>query len=344
MSKLRIHELEAFGPLVMCLLLAALTACTKSGGALAGTPVSRTLTPDQQIEASSSATALSVPAECPVTLPDGNAPPGGRASDGWLGNGRMWTWVWPEGAGNIPRAGYSTVRDDGSIAVRFIWWADMNVHNVRGLAIEGRRLHGEAPPLEIESVFATDPPSIPRREPYQWRSQLVFPTEGCWEVTGTVGDTSLTSVLFVERPEETASTVGASHNCSVTLPNGNTAPGERPSSSMHGNGSVWIGLWPEGTVVFWPGGSGFIEPDGSLSMKFWTYWRNVGEPTITGRRLDAAAPPLHVGFFDGSPNTLPHGYRFESTALTFPTEGCWEVTARVGDEPPLIFVTLVVKV
>jgi hypothetical protein len=46
---------------------------------------------------------------------------------------------------------------------------------------------------------------------------------------------------------------------------------------------------------------------------------------ITGQRLDAKAPPLdaHV------PCCYPT--RFQATGLIFPTEGCWEVTARAED-------------
>jgi hypothetical protein len=90
--------------------------------------------------------------------------------------------------------------------------------------------------------------------------------------------------------------------------------------------------------VFEPKGSGFIRPDGSLLMK-WPWWRGArGKLSIEGRRLDAPAPPLR--------SAIPDGYGdagFQATALNFPTEGCWEVTGKVG-EAGLTFVTLVVKV
>lgn len=60
--------------------------------------------------------------------------------------------------------------------------------------------------------------------------------------------------------------------------------------------------------------------------------------TIEGRRLDAPAPPLWA--------EIPEGYRnigFQPSGIVFPTEGCWEVTGKVGDAS-LTFVTLVVKV
>jgi hypothetical protein len=125
--------------------------------------------------------------------------------------------------------------------------------------------------------------------------------------------------------------------CPVTVPNGSTPPGEQPSPDQHGNGQIWTGLWPEGKVTFEPDGPGQILPDGSLAMKWW-WWRGVeGQLTIKGRRLDAPAPPLQAD--------IPEGYGetgFQAAGLIFPSEGCWEVTGKVG-EAELTFVTLVVK-
>ncbi len=93
-----------------------------------------------------------------------------------------------------------------------------------------------------------------------------------------------------------------------------------------------------GKVVFFPGGSGFMGPDGSLSTKWpWERVGITGTLQIQGRRLDAPAPPLRAH--------IPYGYgdtSFQSSALIFPTEGCWEVTGRVG-EHSLTFIVLVVR-
>ena len=123
----------------------------------------------------------------------------------------------------------------------------------------------------------------------------------------------------------------------MTKPNGNTPPGERPSPNHHGNGSLWTGLWSDGTVVFRPGGPGFLLGDGSLSMKFF-WWRGVkGKLSIEGRRLDGSAPPLRARIPDGYGDT-----GFQATALIFSTVGCWEVTGGAGDAS-LTFVVRVVK-
>ena len=129
--------------------------------------------------------------------------------------------------------------------------------------------------------------------------------------------------------------------CEVTRPNGVVAGSDDPQPSSHGNRQLSLGpfgLWPDGTVVFKPGGAGFITPDGSLGMKFgWT--RGVpGQLRIEGRRLDAPASPLRAH--------VPNGYGeigFQATALVFSSPGCWEVTGRVGDAS-LTFVTKVEKI
>ena len=126
--------------------------------------------------------------------------------------------------------------------------------------------------------------------------------------------------------------------CPVTEPNGNAPPGAQSSDSYYGNGTLWTTPWPDGVVVFRPGGPGSIESDGSLHMKF-PWVRGVrGKLTIQGKRLDAPAPPLRAHIPDGYGDT-----GFQATGIIFPSEGCWEVTGKVGDSS-LTFVTRVVRV
>jgi hypothetical protein len=129
--------------------------------------------------------------------------------------------------------------------------------------------------------------------------------------------------------------------CAVTTPNGIAAGEEHPDSASYGNREVSVGpfgLWPDGTVIFKPGGVGFLTRDGSLGMKFG--WRRgvSGQLRIEGRRLDADAPPLRA--------EVPSGYGdrgFQATYVIFPTPGCWQVVGSVGDAR-VIFVTRVVKI
>lgn len=134
-----------------------------------------------------------------------------------------------------------------------------------------------------------------------------------------------------------ATPVGAATNCPVTHPNGSTPPGQLPSSLHDGNGKLWTDLWPAGMALV-PRQD--VRSDGSMEVKF-PWWRGSGVRwplTITGRRLDAPAPPATA--------YLPGGYEamnFQASGVIFPSAGCWEVTGQaVGAK--LTFVTLVITV
>ena len=108
-------------------------------------------------------------------------------------------------------------------------------------------------------------------------------------------------------------------------PSPSSVPADRffGSASAYGNGMLWVGgLWPDGIIS---ADSRFLDLDGRVGMKF-GWWHTVaGKLQITGRRLDAPAPPA-IG-------DVPDGYGitgFQASGVTFPTEGCWEITGSVG--------------
>jgi hypothetical protein len=156
----------------------------------------------------------------------------------------------------------------------------------------------------------------------------------------------LIAVLLVGSclPLPAQSLPGLDTACDVTVPNGIVAGSSEGQDWSYGNAFLSLGpfgLWPNGTVVFKPGSSGFITRDGALGMKFgWT--RGVrGTLNVSGRRLDGVAPPL---LFETN-----NGYGdigFQASYLIFPTPGCWEVTAQVEgrDDSRITFVTRVVKI
>lgn len=128
-----------------------------------------------------------------------------------------------------------------------------------------------------------------------------------------------------------------SSDCPVTQPNGVRVDSD-PAGGNHGNRALVTSLWPQGVIVFKPGGPGYVLSDGSLSMKF-PWWRvQSGKLRVEGRRLDGGSLPLRA--------EIPSGYGdsgFQASALIFPRPGCWEVTGRVG-EARLRFITLVEKI
>jgi hypothetical protein len=71
------------------------------------------------------------------------------------------------------------------------------------------------------------------------------------------------------------------------------------------------------------------------------WYRAAGSPwgrlRVTGSRLDAPAPPLRFS----TPATYPFRLGFQSSSVTFPSEGCWRIVARVGLTKRFVFVVRV---
>ena len=103
---------------------------------------------------------------------------------------------------------------------------------------------------------------------------------------------------------------------------------------MNEDRTMWAGPVPTGG---WSTG-GRLQSGGNQVPGHKTYWvRPQGtELVISGRRMDATAPPIRAHI----PCCYPTG--FQIVALHFPTPGCWEVKAEAG-ESRLRFVTHVVE-
>jgi hypothetical protein len=264
-------------------------------------------------------------ASCPVTIPNRSTPPGERPSSLFHGDETLWTLLWPDGKVVIHP---QDVGADGSLETGFAWWRAPEVGGE--LMIQGRRLDAPAPPLRSETYES--------HGTYVGQgSKLIFPTEGCWEITGKVGDAGTASLTFVVLVVEARASLPVS-GCPVTIPNGSAPPGGQPDPAYHGNGVLWTLLPSDG--VLWAG-SEFVRPDGTIDQKF-MWWRAVhGGLVIEGQRLDAVAPTAR-----GSGATGYGLSGFTPGFIRFPTEGCWEITANVGERkkpsgPPLTFVVLV---
>jgi hypothetical protein len=121
---------------------------------------------------------IAVAAECPVTHPAG----------GFYGNEYLKAGLPPGGKLVFTPGGPGFVDQDGALGIKFAW--DRLVPG--DLYVGGRRLDGDAPPARAYMSGGYGDGGF---QP----SYLVFPTPGCWEITGWVGERKLTFVLLVEK-------------------------------------------------------------------------------------------------------------------------------------------------
>jgi len=169
-----------------------------------------TLTPPEPTTAPPTPSPSPVPiayitTPCPVTLGNGSTPPLESPSPGFHGNGELWTRLWDEGTVMFVPGGPGNVAWGRlkSMAMGFEWW-----RGVTGtLTIRGRRLDAPAPPLrsQVHGGYG----SIGFQP-----AKVLFPTEGCWEVTGSVGDASLTFITLVELGSEGLASIAPAESVS----------------------------------------------------------------------------------------------------------------------------------
>jgi hypothetical protein len=117
------------------------------------------------------------PATCPVTYPAG----------GIQGNDSLQAVLPPDGRFTFIPGGGGFTDHDGGLGIKLAW----NRLKRGQLNVGGRRLDGAASPAR---AYIYDQGDSGAQGIY-----LVFPTPGCWEITGRVDESSLTFVLYVER-------------------------------------------------------------------------------------------------------------------------------------------------
>jgi hypothetical protein len=130
---------------------------------------------------------------CPVTQPNGRGVSDWSGTGNNHGNDALVIQLWPGGTVTFKPNGPGFVLADGALSMKFPWWRLRN----GPLSIEGRRLDAPAPPLRARI------PSGYGNTGFQSTS-VIFPTPGCWEVTGHVGDGALTFITRVEKITEGA--------------------------------------------------------------------------------------------------------------------------------------------
>jgi hypothetical protein len=115
------------------------------------------------------------PSTCQITRPGG-----GVHENAYLSVGLYREYVFRPGGPDL-------VDSDGALGIKVLW-----TRKVRGqLEVGGKRLDGRAPPVRAYINDLGDSGIQP--------SLLLFPTPGCWQVTGQVGDSRLTFVVLVEK-------------------------------------------------------------------------------------------------------------------------------------------------
>jgi hypothetical protein len=124
---------------------------------------------------------------CPLTEPVWDKPPDDSAVQG------------------SPGYGYYFVNEDRSIWAS-AWWTEQEEYHLRvseegvkvgwfrpagaALVITGQRIDAQAAPLEAH---------VPCCYPTRFQATgLIFPTEGCWEVTAKAAESALSFVVWVE--------------------------------------------------------------------------------------------------------------------------------------------------
>jgi hypothetical protein len=144
---------------------------------------------------------------CQATVPNNSTPPGERPGRGTDGNGALWTALPLNGEvvgvrqellshpSELPEGVFGILRADGAIAAKFPWWGRHGATDE--LTIIGRRLDQSASPLRVEGPPGSGTPGF-------WASRIIFPTEGCWSVTGRAQAGALTFVVRVTRAAGTS--------------------------------------------------------------------------------------------------------------------------------------------
>lgn len=268
-------------------------------------------------------TATPVPGDaCDVTLPNGEAPPGEANDARWLGSGAtdpsLWVMMyWDAGVYE------STWRHYDDIA-GFVLRIDIHRGEGNGDITLTATNADSGEPLTDERRY--DHPEEPQPVPGLAIGVIVVPDLGCWTITATDGNDTVTWTMRVT----------SFGDCPVTIPNGEAPPdtdrSEQATRDWYGSGapdaSLWLMRSPSAPII--PVGVFDPRDKGGYTVKT-PFWRGEGSGpiTLTGERLDAPSDlePHIDAAWDGYPTP-----GFVATGIWYPSAGCWELTATDGND------------
>ena len=293
--------------LLLSVVLAGCTPVASSAGA-APTAASRSATP----------ASVAGPAVCPITTPvtderpkNGNTASFGR---GWYVSSDRLLWASASGPFFVGEN-------------KVLWERPGAV-----VSISGKLLDGDAKAAGVPTI--TGPQGY---EGYDYQaSGVTFPSAGCWEVEARAETSVLDFVVFVslrsscpvtiafQRPPDEV--IDIARAGSIPQMSHDQALEAATRTNWVGTDGIWTPLPTDGVVTWGSATSGSKFPVWSLA---------TGRVSATARRLDAPTLPGFTSNF-GIPE-VASSLGFIASGLTFPSDGCWKVTYRVGDAK-LVFV------
>jgi hypothetical protein len=174
--------------LVLSLAVLALGACSSSVSSTSPTRTPPGVGPSTGAPGASSGgapgpTLAEALRACPVTAPNGSAPPGEGRDRLFLGRDGLWTTLWPHGLVLVPKG---DIAPDGTLGMKFPWW--------RGPGVRGfLRITGN----EVGSGLAVSARTAGYGRTGFNASAIFFPAEGCYRITGRAGGAEMTFVTLV---------------------------------------------------------------------------------------------------------------------------------------------------
>lgn len=276
-------------------------------------------------------------AGCDVTEPNGLVPPESPYTDpeSWYGSGAdnpsLWLYVVPDAPIEPPP--FFEPEDEGGYGIKTPFWRG----NSGPITLTGARL--DAPSTlkpHVDAAWDSYP------APGMIATSIWYPSDGCWELTATDGNDTITW---------TALAVSPFANCRVTsgtddhgtLPDGATesvitgGPGTPttvvPADPDHfyGDDGLYVLLGdPDRAVWEYSIDSEWVSADGAITdpKQMWYRQGNAeGKLSITVENSSV--------WFPGDPVIdVPEGYGasgLQIVGITFPGPGCWEITGTSGN-------------